>query len=338
MNRFEYLLPESFEAAVTLLAQARPQAAPLVKAGGIDVLDRLKEGLEAPRRVLNLLALRNGAAPVRRASAETIEIDALATLAEVAGHELIRKLFPALAQAAGHTATPQIRNVATVAGNLCQKPRCWYFRSQDYTCLKKGGSTCYAVEGDNRYHAVVGAGACHIVHPSNLAPVLLTAGARIGTIAAGPTGPTQRTIAIDEFFRVPADPRDDEHTLRPGELIQTIELPTSAGGPRAAYVELREKQSFDWPLVSCAANLNDPANPRVVLGAVAPIPWRVKVAERVLAGSPLDDRTIDRAARLAAEGCEPMSRNAYKVELVAPAVADALRQARDRGKEESGNG
>lgn len=338
MNRFAYLVPQSFEAAAKLLAGLPPRSSVLVKAGGIDVLDRLKERIDTPQQVLNLLALRGEAARIGATAGGVVEIGALATLAEVAEHELVRARFPAVAAAAGHTATPQIRNAATVGGNLCQKPRCWYFRSRDYRCLKKGGSMCYAVAGDNRYHAVVGAGACHIVHPSNLAPALVACGARIRVVAEGAGGSASRVIPIDAFFRVPVDPRQDEHTLRPGELIRVIELPAAGAGPQSAYVELREKQSFDWPLVSCAANLNDRAHPRVVLGAVAPIPWRLRAVERVLAGGGLDDRTISRAAALAAEGFEPMSRNAYKVRLVAPAVADALRQARDRGKEDSDNG
>lgn len=330
MNAFEYVTADNFQAAAAFL-EKHPGDDTLVKAGGIDVLDRLKEGLATPDRLLNLRPPRRPADPVRTsADGQEIVINALATLAEVAAQPHVRACLPALADAADHAATPQIRNVATVGGNLCQTPRCWYYRSQDYRCLKKGGATCYAIHGDNRYHAVFGAGACHIVHPSNLAVPLLACGAAVRLVRQGSGRAEQRDVMLDDFFRVPTNPRDAENILEPGELIQEVRIAEEKTGPRSAYLELREKQSFDWPMVSCAVNLNDAGKPRVVLGAVAPIPWRLPEVEALLTGRDLTDALIDEAKALATQGANPMAHNEYKVQLVGVALARALRQADEK--------
>ncbi|MFQ5807384.1 MAG: FAD binding domain-containing protein [Phycisphaerae bacterium] len=329
MNAFEYVTAESFAAATTFLAD-RPAGDTLVKAGGIDVLDRLKERLETPKRLLNL---RDAMGPGNRIAeigqhGIDIVLSATTTLAAIANHTAIRQRYPALAQAAEHAATPQIRNVATLGGNLCQKPRCWYYRSRDYDCLKKGGATCYAVHGDNRYHAIFGAGACHIVHPSSLAVPLLAYDAWLRLLKHEAGKLHQRKVSLDDFFRVPANPQQDENVLEPGELIFEVFLPFQKNlRPRSAYVELREKQSFDWPMVSCAVNLNDGAKPRVVLGAVAPIPWRLKRVEALLADQKLTDALGDKAKAVATRDANPMSLNRYKVQLAGVALERALRQA-----------
>lgn len=327
MNRFEYVTPDSFAGAAKFLSEQHAAGSTLVKAGGIDVVDRLKEGIDKPARLLNLRPLRRESDGIRRdAQRGGIVIDALTTLAELAADASVREALPALAVAAADAATPQVRNLATVGGNLCQKPRCWYYRSADYKCLKNGGTTCYSVEGDNRYHAIVGAGACHIVHPSNIAPALLAYGAQMRVVGHAAGKPTERTVAADDFFRVPPDPQDNENTLEPGELIREVFVPTRTP-VRAAYIEFREKQSFDWPLVSCAVDLSDAANPRVVLGAVAPIPWRLKPVERLIAGAELNDASVDEAKATAMRGLRPMTHNSYKVPLVGVVVQRALRQA-----------
>jgi xanthine dehydrogenase YagS FAD-binding subunit len=220
-----------------------------------------------------------------------------------------------------------VRNTATVGGNLCQKPRCWYYRSQDFDCLKKGGPTCYAQHGDNRYHAIFGASACHIVHPSNIAVPLLGQGASLRLVRSQHGKRVERTVSLDEFFRVPISPRDDENVLGRGELVREVLVPLKGAGKRAAYIEAREKQSFDWPLVSCAVNLNEPSKPRVVLGAVAPIPWRLEKVEKLIAGRQLSDGVVERAKNVAMDGALPMSHNGYKLRLVGALVEQALRQA-----------
>lgn len=327
MNPFEYSTAQNFEAAAARLEKAKAGET-LVKAGGIDVLDRLKERLDTPKAIINLrLAPIQPARIQMRETDGVVTVDALATLSQVGGHPEIVKRFPALAQACNEAATPQVRNAATVGGNLCQKPRCWYYRSADFNCLKKGGSTCYSVEGDNRYHAIFGAGACHIVHPSNAAISLLALGASVRLVRAAGGKPSERTVKLDEFFRVPANPQDDENVLEFGELIREVSIPLSAAGPRSAYLEAREKTSFDWPLVACAVNLNDPTQPRIVLGAVAPIPWRLPKVEQLIAGKKLDDALFSSVRESAAAGARPMTHNAYKVQLVGVMVERALREA-----------
>jgi xanthine dehydrogenase YagS FAD-binding subunit len=326
MKAFEYISAESFDAAAAYLADAKSPT--LVKAGGIDVVDRLKERLDTPLHVLNLKTMRRPKDdPPIQWGADGVTIGALATLSEIAHDARMQRELPAVATAAEEAATPQVRNVATLGGNLCQRPRCWYYRSIDFNCLKKGGSTCYAVDGDNRYHAVFGAGSCHIVHPSNMAMPLIGCGAVLKIVRWNDGKRVERTEPIEAFYRVPVNPQHDEHTLEAGELIESVHVPKAAWGPRSAYVELREKQSFDWPLVSGCADLNDRAKPRVLVGAVAPIPWRLAKIEMLIAGQALNDALIAKARAEAMKGAEPMSKNAYKVQLVGVAVERALRQA-----------
>jgi len=332
MNAFTYVTADSFDAAARYLADASPNGI-LVKAGGIDVVDRLKERLAEPRVILNLRRVEPNSRAIRQ-EGDVVVIPALATVAAVGADPLVTKLFPALAQSASHAATPQVRNAATVGGNLCQKPRCWYFRSQHYPCLKKGGSTCFAVQGDNRYHAIVGAGACHIVQPSNLAVPLMAYDATIRAVRYEKGATKTRDVSIDEFYRVPLNPVDDEYVLEPGELIQEVRIPAAAGGPRSGYVEIRHKKSFDWPLVTCAVNLNTKGQPRIVMGAIAPIAWRLKRVEELIANGDRTDALIVEARRIATQGMQPMADNAYKVTLVGAALEDALRQAGGYSSEE----
>lgn len=327
MKAFEYITPESYDAATAFLAKNK-DGGTLVKSGGIDLLDRLKERIDTPARVVNLRRLYEPKGSIeRREKDKSLAIHALTTLADVAANSDVRKLFPALADACGHAATPQVRNVATIGGNLCQKPRCWYLRSLDFHCLKKGGDTCYAVEGDNRFHAIFGAGACHIVHPSNAAVPLLAYGASVRVIQSEGGRTTERIVPLDEFFRVPANPQDNENILEPGEIVREVLIPLAAGGAKSGYVELREKQSFDWPLVTCAVNLNDAKNPRVVLGAVAPIPWRLRNVESLLSGGDVNAALVKKAASVSTEGAKPMTQNGYKMQQVPEVVSQALRQA-----------
>ncbi|MBU0638307.1 MAG: FAD binding domain-containing protein [Planctomycetes bacterium] len=331
MKPFEYVTAETFESAAAFLSSTGPGT--LVKAGGVDLLDRLKERLDAPERVLNLRPLHDPVDTIKaRPTERLIVLNTLTTLAEIAAHPGLRERLPALAHAAAETATPQIRNLATLGGNLCQKPRCWYFRSQDYRCLKKGGGTCYAVDGDNRYHAIFGAAACHIVHPSSLAVPLLAYAAQVRLVKRSGDTQTERVVPLSEFFRVPADPQQDENSRAPDELLTEVLISLADTGPRSAYVELREKQSFGWPLVCCAVNLTKPEQPRVVLGAVAPRPWRLERVEQLIAGCELSEALITQAGQAARRGAKPLRLNGYKVQLADVAVQRALRQAHQAGE------
>ena len=278
MKSFELARPASVAQARELLAE-RPGAA--FKAGGIDLLDHLKEHLVEPPRLVDLKSIA-GMRDIAAQPDGSLRIGPLATLAEVAAHAGVRQTHRALAQACGEAASPQIRNVATIGGNLLQRPRCWYYRQESYKCLKKGGDVCYAVGGENRYHAIFGGGPSYATHPSNAAVPLLAYGASF--VLEGEKGP--RTVAAADFFQLPSKDVQRENQLQPGEVLTEIRVP-AATGTVALFDELRERAAFDWPLVSLAIVLKKNAgglvqDARVVLGAVAPIPWRSTKTEQAL--------------------------------------------------------
>jgi xanthine dehydrogenase YagS FAD-binding subunit len=319
MHRFELARPTSTAQARELLAETPGSVA---KAGGIDLLDHLKERLLEPPRLVDLKTV-GGLAHIAPQADGGLRIGPLATLAQVAAHAAVRKTHPALAQACGEAASPQIRNVATVGGNLLQRPRCWYYRLESYKCLKKGGDVCFAVGGENRYHAVFGGGPSYAVHPSNAAVPLVAFGASF--ILEGEQG--SRTVPASEFFTSPAKDPERENQLRPGEILTEILVPAAAG-VRSTYQDVRERAAFDWPLVSAAVALKVEGGvvreARVVLGAVAPVPWRSAKAEQALVGKPLEEATAAAAARAAVFGATPLSDNGYKVGLVQTLVRRAL--------------
>ncbi len=237
--------------ARTLPEAAREAAQPKteVKAGGVDLVDRMKEGLDRPERVVSIARIpgldRIEAGPPAR-------IGALATLAALGADEGLRKSYPALAAAAAEAATPQIRHMATLGGNLCQRPRCWYYRLGEFDCRKKGGNDCFALEGENRFHAIFETDeVCVCVHPSATGVALLAYGATLHTVS--PRG--KRALPIAEFFTGPNPDPTRENRLGPGELVEAVSIPAPAAGTRSAYRKLKEKESFDWPLVEACAVL-----------------------------------------------------------------------------------
>src|SRR5229473_2078614 len=244
MNRFEVLTPVDLAHASRLLAERGRVAL----AGGVDLVDLMKQNVVAPESLVNLKGLP-GMDAIEPAADGGLKIGALGKLHDVANNATVRQRYEAIAMAAEEAATPQIRNLATVGGNLLQRPRCWYFRNQDIQCLKKGGNKCYAVGGLNRYHAILGGGPSFIVHPSNLAPALIAFGASVRL--SGPGG--ERRVALDQFFALPSIDAMRENVLQPGEIVVEVTVPPPAPSADSAYLEVREKQSFDWPLVSVAA-------------------------------------------------------------------------------------
>jgi xanthine dehydrogenase YagS FAD-binding subunit len=319
MNRFELAQATSTAEARELLVE---KTGSVLKAGGIDLLDHLKEHLLEPPRVVDLKRIA-GLDQVAAEPDGSLRIGALVTLAKVAAHPTVQKTHPALARACGEAASPQIRNVATIGGNVLQRPRCWYYRLESYKCLKKGGDVCYAVGGENRYHVIFGGGPSYAPHPSNAAVALVAYGSSF--VLEGPKGP--RTVAAGEFFVPPAKDPERENTIAPDEVLTEIRVP-SAAGLKSAYLEVRERAAFDWPLVSAAIALKGDGGivkeARVVLGAVAPIPWRSLRTEQALAGKKLDEATITAAARAATVGAQPLSDNGYKVGLVQTLVRRML--------------
>lgn len=288
-------------------AVAQLDATSLVKAGGIDVIDRLKEGLDAPARLVNIRTIP-GLDQIRQ-DASGLHIGPMATLDQLDKHEAVRRSYRALADAAGHAATPHIRNVATIGGNLLQRPRCWYFRNEEFHCLKKGGDHCFAQDGENDYHAIFGNDVCAIVHPSAVAVALVAFGATFEV--TGKRG--QRQVPAEELYVRPEVDVRREHNVAADELLTAIHIPAPENGSRSAYMKLGEKESFDWPIAEVAVVLG--AKTAVVLGAAAPIPWRAVAAERLLAGSGVTEETARAAARAAVQGATPLRNNAYKVPI-----------------------
>jgi len=319
MNRFEIAQPQSVAQARELLAE-KPGS--VLKAGGIDVLDHLKEHLVEPPRLVNLKAVP-GLDSISADPDGGLRLGPLATLAKVAASPEVRRSHAALAEACGEAASPQIRNVATLGGNVLQRPRCWYYRLESYRCLKKGGDVCYAVGGENRYNVIFGGGPSYAPHPSNAAVALVALGASF--VLEGPKG--TRTVPAGEFFVLPSRDAQRENDLQPGEVLTEVRVPPAAGA-RSTYDAVRERDGFDWPLVSVAAALKlegrTVREARLVLGAVAPVPWRATRAEQALVGRPLGDEAAAAAARAATVGAAPLSDNGYKVGLVQSLVRRTL--------------
>ncbi|MEX0611747.1 MAG: FAD binding domain-containing protein [Pirellulales bacterium] len=321
MNSFDYLVAEQFDAALAEYGEGKAA----LKAGGIDLLDLIKEGVEAPETLLSI----DGLDEFRYILEENdgVHIGCLTTLADIGRNELMKTKYAVLHHAAAEAATPQIRERATVGGNLCQRPRCWYFRQREFHCLKKGGPTCFAVEGENRYHAIFGGGPSYIVHPSNVAPALVALdGVIVVQSAEGEPSDSEppgspRRIPAAEFFVLPEQSLKSENVLKPGQVITEVILPNAPS--QSATIELREKQSFDWPVaMACVARLA--GGWRVCLGAVAPIPWLSEPAMKVLGNKDITPELAAAAGDAAVEDAEPMTDNEFKVQLVKVALKRAL--------------
>jgi xanthine dehydrogenase YagS FAD-binding subunit len=251
----------------------------------------------------------------------------MATLDQVANHQAIRSKLTALAQAAQSVGTPQIRNQGTVGGNLCQRPRCWYYRNPDVKCLKKGGDVCFAPVGENKYHAIFGGNPVFIVHPSDLAPALITLNARVTLL--GPQG--RRTLPLEEFFILPAVDPTRENVLAPNELVAEVQVPPPQGDMRSVYHKFKEKETMDFALSAAAVALTMQGGvcqqARIVLGGVATIPWPVPKAAALLVGQRIDEALAAKVAEAALEGAEPLSQNAYKIPLTKTVVRRAILEA-----------
>lgn len=330
MKAFEWVSPASVNDAVNLLKTAPPTGdvddAPRPLGGGQDLLTTMKDYITRPSRVVNLKNIR-GLDRIEGDAKKGLRIGALVTLAQIEENAEIRRSFPGLAEAAHSVATPQIRNLGTIGGNLCQRPRCWYYRLEEVICLKKGGSECYAAKGENKYNAILGGGPSYIVHPSDLAPMLLALGASIAVVGADGA----RTIALDKFFTLPSEGNiRRENVLKNDEIITEIQVPASSFAAHSTYLKFKERESLDFALSSVAAaiemNGGVVKQARIVLGGVAPIPWRAAQAEASLIGKRLDANTLSEAARLALDGAKPLDKNAYKIPLTQTLVRRALQK------------
>jgi len=243
-----------------------------------------------------------------------LRIGSLTTIAEVARHPIIASRYRALSMAAAEVASPQLRYQGTIGGNLCQKPRCWYYRGE-FHCLRKGGNQCYAVEGENLYHCIFGGENCFIVHPSDTAPALVALQARVAI--AGPNG--RRTVAVENFHVPPSEDYTSETVLEPAEIVTEIILPPPVEGLRSSYRKVRARRAWDFALAGVALAIvfggDQAADARVVFSGAAPVPWRCADAEKIVKGSRLDRDRVALAAEAAVKNAEPMEQNAYKIPL-----------------------
>lgn len=338
MNRFEWLQAKSAqEAAKAATCTAAQLTVPgkvsasiessVIKAGGIDLLDLMKEGLLNTKRVVNIRTLA-GLDSISSEPGKGLTIGPLVTLTAIENHKEIRSRYAALAEAASHIATPNIRNAATLGGNLLQRPRCWYFRSADFQCLKKGGSQCFALDGENKFHGIFDNEKCPIVHASTMAIALVALGATIDILLAD--GKT-KNVKLESFFVGPSADVQRENLLGANELVTAIRVPDNE--LQSAHIKLGEKDSFDWSIADCAVALEMKGDTckiaNIIIGAVAPIPWRAKEAEAMLADKRLSQDLAHEAGSISVKHAKPLSQNAYKLELVRAAVARAILKAAD---------
>jgi xanthine dehydrogenase YagS FAD-binding subunit len=322
MRTFDYQSASSLNETLTLLGQNGDGAArPL--AGGTDLLTLMKAEITAPARLIDIKRIAELPRGIEE-SEQGFSIGALTTLAEVETSPLLRQHFPILTEAAAMAATPQLRNMATLGGNLLQRPRCWYYRNHLFQCWLKGGDECQAYDGQNQLHALFGGGPCYAVHPSDLAPALLALDAEVHL--RGPGG--ERTLPLAEFYALPEPGRRQETVIDEDELILSVHLPALPEGTRSVYVKAMDRKVWAFALVSVAAVVRlsnrriDEA--RLVLGGVAPIPWRVTAAEEELMGREASAERFARAATVALADAEPLLHNGYKVELAQSLIRRAL--------------
>jgi xanthine dehydrogenase YagS FAD-binding subunit len=324
MRPFDYASPTRKEQVADLLAATWGETE--VLAGGTDLLSLMKDEITVPRRLVNIKGIQelHGV----RAEKDRLVIGALTTLGEIAADSRVEHDYPALAFAAGDAASPQIRNLATLGGNLCQRPRCWYFRTGNGLLAQGKDGKSLVLQGDNRYHAILGNdGPAYFVSPSTVAPVLIAYAATVRIL--GSRG--MREVPAEKFFVIPRSEQEREHDLQPKELVAEIVLPAKPGGLRAAHYEVRQKEAFDWPYATAAAALvmngSTVTSARIVLGHVAPIPWLSPEAAKAITGKAVTHATADAAGDAAVQPARSLGHNAQKIQLARVAVKRAILKA-----------
>src|SRR3954470_11563390 len=319
MKAFAYVNPKDEKEAVAALLPEFEKAQPL--GGGQDLLARMKDYVTQPDRVVNI---KNALEATVVAANGGLKIGAAMKMADLAEHQDVVRLYPAIAAAAIEVGTPQIRNQGTVGGNLNQRPRCWYFRNEEFVCFKKGGNTCFSPAGENQFHSILGGGPTFIVHPSSLAVPFVAYNATFRLL--GKRG--ERLVPAAEYFTKPnLQNVQRENVLQPDELLTHVILP-APGTVKSGHYEVRYKTSHDWPIafatVLLAMNGATVQSARIVMGAVAPVPWRSQAAEQALAGKAVTADTAAAAAEAALRGAIPLSQNAYKIQVAKTAVERAI--------------
>ncbi|QNI33167.1 FAD binding domain-containing protein [Alloacidobacterium dinghuense] len=299
------------------LSQLRDGA--VIKAGGVDLLDRMKIGIEQPSKLVNIRSI-SGLRGIHQTDSG-LTIGALTTLSEISEHPVICKQYQILSDACGSAATPHIRNMATLGGNLLQRIQCWYYRSADFECLRKGKDMCFAFDGLNQYHAIMDYGACPAVAPSSAAVALLALNA---SVELNSTKRGKRVLAVKDLYVTGEDDPTKFTAVGPDELLTSIMIPKPAIGTRSAYQKYGEKESFDWAIADAGVLLEMDGNicrrAVITMGAASPVVRRSSQAEAVLSGKPITEANAWAAGKAAMEGAHPLSMNAYKVELFPVAI------------------
>jgi len=318
MKPFAYVNPANEKEAVAALSPEYEKVLPI--GGGQDLLARMKDYITQPDRLVNVKNLDGTVKP----ESGGLRIGSAMKMVDVAEHAEIARLYPAVSAAAIEVGTPQIRNQGTVGGNVNQRPRCWYFRNEEFVCYKKGGNRCFSPSGENQFHAILGGGPTYIVHPSSLAVPFVAYDATFRLL--GPRG--ERLVKASDYFTMPTRENvERENVLEPNELLTHVILPPP-GGVKSGHYEVRYKAAHDWPIAFATVLLSmtgsTVSGARVVMGAVAPVPWRSKEAEQALAGKAVTAETAAAAAEAALAKAEPLSQNAYKVQVAKTAVERAI--------------
>jgi len=317
MKSFANVNPRDMKEAVGLLS--KPNAAAV--GGGSDLLGMIKEHLVQPDLLVHLRGIR-GLDQVSAKGAE-VHIGGLITLDALSQDATIRSRYTVLAEAAESVGTPQIRNAGTLAGNVCQRPWCWYYRN-NFPCFKNGGTKCFSVAGENQFHAIFGGGPSFIVHPSDTAPALVALDAKFRV--AGPSG--ERTVPAAEFFALPRVNAAKENVLGPNEVLASVQLPRAARDLRSTYHKIMDREAWTHAVVSAAIVLEMDQqvckSARIVLGGVAPVPWRLQKVEAMLTGQRITPELAAQAGEAALEGANPLAKNGYKVPLTKAVVRRTL--------------
>ncbi|MGE5680042.1 MAG: FAD binding domain-containing protein [Bacillota bacterium] len=311
MNNFKYLQPASLKEASDMLS--RESSTAVAFSGGSDLLGMMKNSIIAPGALVNLKNIPD-LNKIHYTKGKGLKIGALVTIAELTEHPVIAEKYTALKQAAKDVASPQLRTIGTVGGNICQRPRCWYFR-EDFNCLRKGGGMCYAFDGQNKYHCVIGGGPCYIVHPSDLAVALTALDASVTIFSKKNT----RSVPIKDFFVLPETDYKHENILKPGEIVTEVTIPEMSENTFSRYIKFRERGVWDFAVVSAAAVVRKTKNTieagKVAYGGIAPVPWQENSLNSKLKGFELNAESIESLTGLVLTKAEPLEMNQFKILL-----------------------
>lgn len=321
MNTFEYLQPNSLEEASAML---RENTSAMIFAGGTDALGLMKTDIQAPDKVVNLKTIPE-LNKIEFIPGKGLKVGALVTISELAADSLVKEKWTALAEAAFQVASPQLRNVGTIGGNICQRPRCWYFR-EDFECFKKGGNYCYAMDGENKYHAVIGGAPCFIVYPSDPAVALMALDAEVTIVNEN----SEKTIPIKDFYALPDVDVLKENILETGDIVKEIFIPVLPEGTVSGYYKFKEREVWNFAVVSSAVVLkkdgNTIASGKAAFGGVAPAPWIDKKFDDALRGLSTDEATLKKAADNIIADADTLEKNKYKIPLVRNITVSLIQQ------------